>query len=373
MTQNIKEMVTDTVITEFVGDYPAVETRPEVDMAMLTQGDEDPFFLTLKISEVGATSNNGLMHDDTLGKALAKQINEYAAHGIAGHLREEDRSTEFPMPAVYWLGALCQNGQTWAKGYIPKTATQVREHYRIQKATGGKAATSIYGPGTKELVDKKNKTWRLKEFKLEQLDLAPFERAALPLDGRFTVTAQMDTEPVKDEIMDKEQVVAELKAEDVKSLPSVVVEAIIAQYQAGQGEQERVKELQSEVDKGKERIAELEAQLETVRVAEFNKSLDDLVSETVKIEAKTEEGQKRVASLRSLVRRYVVAELAGKTNLDEAEKVVKEYTGTEEYKLLAGAIVSELTGPRAFVGAQNQGGLDTSDEAVAAARSKFGL
>lgn len=359
----------DTIVTEFRGEFPNVPIRKEVNLEELTKGDDDPFFITLKISEVGATSGNGLVHDDPLGETLTRQINEQAAHGIAGHLKDEDRSTAFPMPAVYWLGAARLNGATWAKGYIPRTAEKVREHFRIQKVTGGKAATSIYGPGTRETLDKQKKTWRLADFKLEQLDLAPFERAALPLEGDFVVTAQMDAQPQKDEAnMEKSQVIAELTAEDVKSLPAAVRETIIKQYQEQEGEQARVKELQT----GKTRIAELEQQLAKVQVAEFNQGLDKLIAETIKIEAKSEDGKKRVASLQSLVRRYVVAELAGKADLDAAQAAIKEYTASDEYKTLAGAVVAELAGPAALIAeASKSGEIDMSPEAQAKARAGF--
>jgi hypothetical protein len=365
----------DTIVTEFRGEFPNIPIRKEVNVEELTKGDDDPFFITLKISEVGATSGNGLVHDETLGETLSKQINEQAAHGIAGHLKDEDRSTAFPMPAVYWLGAARLNGATWAKGYIPRTAEKVREHFRIQKVTGGKAATSIYGPGTRETLDKQKKTWRLADFKLEQLDLAPFERAALPLEGVFVVTAQMDAQSQKDEEnMEKSQIIAELTAEDVKTLPAVVREAIIKQYQEQEGQQEQVKELQSAVEAGKARISELEQQLAKVQVAEFSIALDKLVAETIKIDAKSEDGKKRVASLQSLVRRYVVAELAGKTDLDAAQAAIKEYTASDEYKTLAGAVVAELAGPAALIAqAGKSGEIDMSPEAQAKARSDFGF
>jgi hypothetical protein len=362
----------DTIVTEFRGEFPNVPIRKEVNLEELTKGDDDPFFITLKISEVGATSGNGLVHDDPLGETLSRQINEQAAHGIAGHLKDEDRSTAFPMPAVYWLGAARLNGATWAKGYIPRTAEKVREHFRIQKVTGGKAATSIYGPGTRETLDKQKKTWRLADFRLEQLDLAPFERAALPLEGDFVVTAQMDAQPERTEEMDKLQVIAELTAEDAKTLPDAVRAEIVKQYQAQEGEQALAKELQGKVDTGQARIAELEQQLVKVQVAEFNQALDKLVAETIKIEAKSEDGKKRVASLRALVRRTIVAELAGKNDLDAAQAAIKEYTASDEYKTLAGAIVAELAGPAALIGqAGKSGEIDTSPEAQARARADF--
>jgi hypothetical protein len=363
----------DTIVTEFRGEFPNVPIRKEVNVEELTKGDDDPFFITLKISEVGATSGNGLVHDEMLGEMLARQINEQAAHGIAGHLKDQDRSTAFPMPAVYWLGAARLNGATWAKGYIPRTAEKVREHFRIQKVTGGKAATSIYGPGTRETLDKQKKTWRLADFRLEQLDLAPFERAALPLEGDFVVTAQMDAQTErKEDTMDKLQVIAELTAEDIKTLPKPVIEAIVKQYQDKEGEQVLIKELQGKIDAGQTRIAELEQQLAKVQVAEFNQALDALIAETIKLDPKSEEGKKRVASLRSLVRRYVVAEMAGKADLDAAQAAINEYTANDEYKTLAGAVVAELAGPAALIGqAGKSGDLDTSPEAQAKARSGF--
>lgn len=343
----------EVMITEFKGKFPDVPTRPEIDMNKLTKGDDDPFIMTLRVSQVGKESKSGLLHDDSLASSIAEQVNTQATTGIMGHLRDEDRGTAYPVADIHWLGAVYQDGATWAKGYIPKTKEQVREHYRILMETGGKAATSIYGAGIKQMVDKKRGTYRLKEFRLEQLDLAPIERAALPLDSGFQITKQMqDQDPEEITEMDREQLIAELKASDI---PVLLREQIIQEWQSSQGDADRIKQMETE-------NASLKAENEKYRVAEFAAALDGKIAEMVTFDAKSEEAKKKLSALRANVRRVVVAELAGKTDMGNAEKAISEYVGSDEYKALAEAVVVELAGPPSRISSKNNGTDNWRDE-----------
>jgi hypothetical protein len=357
--------VHELIITEFKGKYPEVPHRSDVNLEELTKGDDAPFFMTLEISRKGQESRSGLLHDDALGESIAEQINAQAATGIMGHLRDDERGTAYPTPAVYWLGAKREGGSTWAKGYIPKTKPDVREHFRIQMASGGKAATSIYGAAAREMVDSKRGTYRLKAFRLEQLDLAPFERAALPLDGNFRITKQM----TGDEDMD----VKELKASDLT--PELRAQ-VIAEYQATQGTQDRIAETEGKLTTATARVAELEGQVSEYRVKEFYAGLDDKIAEMVTFDAKTDASKGKLAALRSIVRRAVLGEMAGKTDLAEAVTALTTYVAGDEYKALASAIVGELAGPAAIVTGKDKRSDNWRDELAGKAgdlKKKAGL
>lgn len=355
----------EVMITEFKGKVPDVPTRPGINVEDLTEGDEKPFFLTMEISRKGKKSRSGLLHDEALGETIAQQINEMATTGIMGHLKDEERSTAFPTPDIYWLGASRVDGRTYAKGYIPKTKPDVREHFRIQMKVGGKAATSIYGAAQREMVDVKQGTHRLKNFRLEQLDLAPYERAALPLDGTFVITKQMDdgASSERNEAMEREELIKQLTSADI---PQVLREQIVKEYAESNKTQTRVAELEGQVGQRDARIAELTTQLGTFQRSDFETKLTAKIAEMVELEP-----------LRSTVRRIVVAEL-GKDCLDlaKAETAIKEYVETDDYKMIAKGVVAELAGPSAIIGGKGKGEdtkLVDTPEARAEARRKTGI
>lgn len=334
--------VTEFFVTEFKGKPPEVPVADEITTA-LKEIDPEPFFLTMEISRAGAVSKSGLEHDDSLVDTLVTEITGSVRTGIMGHLKDKDRTTAYPVPDIYWVGAIRQGGSAWAKGYIPQSKADVRGHYKVLKATNGQAATSIYGAAVKQIANKDKGTHRLKEFRLEQIDLAPVERAALPLDSSWTITAQMNDE-MEGHDMTKEELIAQLSAADVTQ---AVREQIIREFQAGQGEANRVQELETQ-------NAGLVAELAQFRVAQFTSGLETQIAEMVVFEASTDPAKAKLAALRSTVRRAVLAELAGVQDLAQAKVKIAEYVGSEEYKALSAAVVSELAGPRAAVGGSAQ-------------------
>jgi hypothetical protein len=328
--------VHEMIVTEFKGKFPDIPVPDEV-LSGLKEIDPAPFFMSLEVSRSGMVSRSGLEHDDALGESIVRQINDGVKTGIMGHLREEDRRSAYPLPDSYWVGATQHNGSSWAKAYIPKSKEAVREHYRVLIATNGRAATSIYGAGVRQMTDAKKGTYRLKEFRLEQLDLAPYERAALPLDGKWTITAQMSDETGDEHDMTREELITQLTADDV---PVALREQIVQEWQVSQGQEDRVKQLEQE-------LAEANKTLDTLSVKEFNRGLDAKIAELVTFDAATEEAKQKLAALRITVRRAVLAEMAGATELAKVEQALAQYTGGEEYQALSSAVVKELAGPNA--------------------------
>ncbi len=377
MADDHRAPVHEVFVAEFKGRFPDVPVRPGVNIEELTEGDEKPFFMTLEISREGKASTSGLLHDETLGESLAAQINEMAAVGIMGHLKDAERSTAFPTPDVYWLGASRADGRTYAKGYIPRTKPDVREHYRIQMKTGGKAATSIYGAAAREMVDSKRGTYRLKQFRLEQLDLAPYERAALPLDGAFVITKQMDdgASSERKDAMEKAELIAQLTAGDI---PAALREQIVKEAVDSQKGQSQIAELESQVSSRDARIAELTTQLSGFIRSDFDAKLTARIAETVAWEVRDEDARKKLDAFRGAVRRVVLAEI-GKdcADLAKADAAIAEYVATDDYKLLAQAMVAEVAGPGAFVGGKGGDGGATgfkdTPEARADARRRTGI
>lgn len=365
-----REMIGDTIVTEFRGSHPEIALRSGVDLKALTEGDDNPFFLTVEISTEGRTSKNGLIHDAELGNTLVSQINSQAAEGIMGHIRETDRATAYPVSDIHWLGAARSGKSTWAKGYIPRTASAQREHFRILKATNGRAATSITGPAVREFVDKSKGTWRAKDFQLEQLDLAPYTRAALPPETDFVITREMYVSQESD--MTREELIAELTARDV---PQALREQIVAEAERQAGQQNRVAELEGQIQQRDDRLTVLETAVQEYQRREFETALDERIAELLDWEVKGEDAKKKVEAFRRTLRSRIVSELGDERKPERVAEVVAAVWA--DLEPLAETMRDALAGPPAIVGGKARRGgrpkFEDTPEARAKARAEFGF
>lgn len=309
----ISETIEEGIVTEFRGIPPDVPLRNGVDLAALTEGDDKPFFLTVEISTVGRVSKNGLLHDEELARTLVTQINGGAPEGIMGHIKPEDRGSSYPVSDVHWLGAARHGTSVWAKGYIPKTATAQREHFRILKATNGRAATSIAGKSIRETVDQARGVWRAKDFRLEQLDLAPYTRAALPPHSDFVIASEMAREEGSD--MDKVQ---ELEA-GVKQRDT------------------RIQELETQLAEERNRVQE-------AQIREFDAALDTKISSLVNWHA-TGDAAATIETFRATVRNQILSEMGQERTAERLEEVSSQVW--EKLKPLAETVRDALAGPPA--------------------------
>jgi SAM-dependent methyltransferase len=364
----------DYRVSEFRGAFPSVETDQRVDLAALTTGDESPFFVTLPIARVGETSANGLLYDEELVKAIEAQL--VGKGGIMGHIEEEKRATEFPVEDVDWVGIARVGDTTWGKAYIPPGA--VREYVRRLKARGGRLATSIYGPYDKReaLGDG---TYRLAGLRLEQLDLAPADRAALKLGGQFGITAQMEIADLEnpdksdnhqeDDEMEKSQVIAELTASEI---PQTLRDQIIQEFKEKDDAEKRVTELEKERDAFKKKAEDAQKLVDEKLAHEFDASLDAKVAELTK-EWKVEgdEAKKKVDAFKLSLRDKIVSELGdGRT----AEKLDAAATAAwEALKPIAETVRDALAGPPARISGKPAHKIEDTPEARRAARQRVGF
>lgn len=369
---NVKEMVRGYVVAEFRGDFPAVETDSRVDIDALTAGDEDPFFVILPVARVGEVSANGLLYDEALVETIQEQM--VGRGGLMGHIRDDERDTAFPIEDADWVGVQRENGTLWGKAYIPPG--EVREYIRRLKARRGKLATSIYGPYA-EREEGDGGSWRALGFELEQLDLAPADRAALNLGGRFAVTAQMtnETDDDRDESediqMNKEELLKELTVAD---LPNTLREQVIIDYEAEAENEGRIAELKGERDELLERVSELESKLDKMKRAKFEAEVDRVVSETVDWRVDGEDAEKRVKMLEDQFKNRILSEIGDEKEAERISEVAERVWESENMRLLAETVRDALSGGPAIVGGQQYfTQIEDSPEARRAARAQVGL
>jgi len=366
--QTASEMVRDYIVGEFRGDFPAIDADARVDIGALTAGDETPFYLTLPVGRAGEVSNNGLLYDEELIAAI--QQNLVGRGGIMGHIKDEERATAFPIEDADWVGVQRQGDTLWGKAYIPPG--EAREYIRRLKARGGQLATSIYGPYQKR-EPLKDGTYRIRGLRLESLDLAPADRAALKLGGAFAITAQMESEEqptMEANDMDREQVIAELTVNDI---PEALREQIVNEAQADADAGKRIAELEQQVTDKETLIGTLQTQLEAKRVAEFEATLDAKIAELVDWEVKGDDAQGKVDAFRRTVRTRILSELGEERTVETLTAKADEVWA--DMKPLAELIRDALDGPPARVASKVRDShkIEDTPEKRREARASMGL
>lgn len=174
------------MVSYFKGPYPDVPVPPEV-VAALTEGDEQPMFVTVPVARVDQTSRNGRTYDREAVRAIVAAINERRVTGEAGHLQEDDRATHWGPAPIRWVGAtLDADGTAWGKFYVLPTFPQVRDHIRVAMKTKAAIGTSIYGRAHVE------DDGRVRDLHIESIDLAHPERVGNPQAAAVPqITAEM--------------------------------------------------------------------------------------------------------------------------------------------------------------------------------------
>lgn len=386
-------VISETQLQPLKGQFPDVPTYPHVDTVLLYQGDEaNPFHVTLPIAEIGRVSDNGLEYDEELVTAIAEQMSN-GAGGIRGHIPDDQLSTAYPVDDVHWIGHQLIGQTLWAKGYIPPG--QTREDIRMKKARGGNIATSIFGDAVKEFVvaeasKSRSRTWKARQFQLEQIDLAPTKRAALKNRTGFVITREMEGEmppEVKDNVVQvsdvpepiREQIIRESdlakKVERLAEMETKVAELgeqvselvqykqIVMEIRSTLGKDTDTAAAVAEQHKMAATLAEMlgvEYSNITITVSEMHESIKELkqkefdnavtatVSELTKWDAKTDAGKAQVDAFRKTFKRTLISELKGDQTPEKLAEIAQKLWD-DEYSVIGAAVVSSLSGPGAFV------------------------
>lgn len=409
MTEN-RIRVQEYSFASLKGEFPKVETYPHVDVTLLTEGDTDPLYLTLPIAEIGRVSENGLLYDSELVQAITEQMQQ-GKGGIRGHLKEDELNTAFPTDDVYWVGHQLVGEMLWAKGYIPPGKN--RDDIRRKKATGGRVATSIFGDAVRETADqvKGKKTWRARQFRLEQIDLAPAGRAALRMSGHMQLTQEMTEGNMPDEIKItdvpetiREQIiqeaglrsrVSELETQvkgvakvlnvSIEEVPAKVAELvqyqrIVAEISANIDPKQDVVQVftayQNSITKLAEmlgvpytnitlRVEQMHEQIAEMKKKEFDGAVDTKVSEMTPWQTKDPKAQEKLNAFRRNFKNTILTGLKGATETTKVAEVAQSVWDAD-FKPLAEMLVRELGGPPAIVGGSTPDGASAkfSDEQI---------
>lgn len=343
-------------VTEFKGvggvDYPDdIPFSEGVDVEALTEGDEKPFFAKLKIGHANITSGNQFWYgDDDVNEILRQTITKRPTGG-RGHLRDDELGSALPANPLHWVGALRKGEFAWGKGYVAPGET--RDWLRRMGATNSEVATSIFGYADEVTWDETHEAFRIvlhapdenghTGFALEYIDLASPERAGVPsLAVVPQITSEMirGEQPESEDQVDKLDILKALTAEDVKHLPAIVVQAIVAQS-------DEVKRLTT----AEQVVADLRSTLGLDDKADVVATVKAQVEETARataaaVEAKITElvSAVKVEAVRPIVVKLMRSEKPA--TVEAAQGVFEQVMASEEVKGLLTSEVSRTMGPR---------------------------
>lgn len=177
-------LIHEQIVTEFKGKFPNIPLPDDIDIKLFG---EDPWFSVMKIGKVGAISRNGRVYTREAVQQLVDQVNERRPEGRWGHIKEENRATEYGPPAVRWLAAMLdEEGVAWGKVYA--VTPDAREHLRVAAISKARIGTSILA---KARMDGN----RVMEIDLETIDLADARRVGIPDTADFVhITHEQEDE-----------------------------------------------------------------------------------------------------------------------------------------------------------------------------------
>lgn len=412
-TTQSKTAIRENAEHVLTGAFPNVPIAQGVDFDAIKAHDPDPMFLTLELAEVGRTSENGLVYDEALVSELERQLPGLA--GIRGHISDEELSTAYPVPDIYWVGAKREGSKLYGKGYIPPGAT--REDVRIKKATGGRIGSSIFAHVIQEMDGENAGRWYAREPEFEQVDFASPQRAALRMSGDFALTREMTNPEHKEDTM---------TTITLKELPQELKDQVLAEYR----EKNHVAEMQTELNRAKQRIKEmgdvtahvklnipdgadpmeriqalteflaalqsqfgedvsvemltnmqqeaeaLQAEVEAMDEEQYAAQVDAAVAELTKEwNVTTADGRAKLATLHSMVKTFVAVEMTGKGRDRDLMKATVQKVWDEKAKPFAEMTRDQISGgtvlPASNARRTNQG-LATPEE-IRAARERVGI
>jgi len=332
------------------GNYPDVRISESVDYNKLTEGDDNPVFITLPIGQVDTKSRNGRHYNRENVETIVNAINEQRSIGQKGHLRDDERAYRFDIPPLFWLGATLEtDGRAWAKGYVLQSAPDVREYVRVAKATNSKIGTSIYGTG--DVDDEGN----VSNLDIESIDLAHPGRLGVEMAGAVPIVTQEtiveDTEQAEETTMPSDAIKEQNGQNTPVDSPSVQEIAELKRQH-----RDEVRELQGQLDDNRDKLADFAAIAELLgnpkdvvvaarawkaQIADLQRENKDLLKEAIKAQ---------VAEAVAIEdRRPVIEQLVSDrepTTRNEVTSRLEEVLKLDYVKTLLKSGVQEQMGPK---------------------------
>lgn len=320
----------------FDGGNITVPLAKGVNLEELLTGDDDPMFVTIDALSDTVSGNKRRWTSDELHR-VAKQVMETKPDGYQGHLRQEDRSSKAPDAVTMWLGAKVTNhkgkNRLFVKGYVLPKASQFKDYLRRAGAAGKNVAVSVYGQAF-EKWNESLKAFEIENFQLESIDWARPGAEGVPNSGYLKITAEMKEEG--DEMTKEEALKSATAAELREHAPAIVQEieeGARTELQSTVSEMVTITGVSAEADL-KKTVQEMSDENKTLKTQVAQSEIDKVLGNKVT----------NVAA-RSALRKEVISEMNGSTDLTVIQETVDRVLESEEGKALVEAFKVPVVTP----------------------------
>lgn len=317
-----------TVLTPTQAEQAAVPFAPGFDLEALKKVDEEPFFATLSIKPGPGGQGAGPNYGPALLQDIMNQINTKRPPGYKGHQDPERISWEYREPVTAWVGAQWNEAEQelLVKGYVPATAPDLRTQLRLAES-GADVVNSVSIFGMRDVEGD-----QVTRFDLWSLDWTPKGR-----NGMQTELVGVSGEQAKEEEVDRDQVIASLKAEEV---PAHLVERFKSEALEGVSDKAALadeimallglgedSDSQALIDKVKDLVVSAE-------VAELDEKLDEVLTD--KVEAEMARAAVKDAILPKLSVNSTEDEIAGEIASALEKPYIKALASGDPFPVVSG-------------------------------------
>lgn len=197
-----------------------------IDIDALTEGDNDPMFITIEALNEGVSANKVNYSREVIMEIAAK-VNELKPDGYMGHIDDKDIQTKNPRSETIWLGATTAevNGKLrmFIKGYVMPYAKDLKTYIKKAKAVKKSIAVSIFGAAQKT-IDAINKVYNIvpNTFKLQSIDWARSAGAGVMTLGAFSVTKEMAATSEL-HLQPREEIIKSISVDELKMNNTLVI------------------------------------------------------------------------------------------------------------------------------------------------------
>lgn len=319
-----KDLYFDGQIAEMSGENHFnidVKLPSDIDIKKLTEGDNDPVFVTVEALNPQISRNRRRWTEEAM-RSVAEQVNTKRPDGYMGHIKEEDADWVTPSSQTIWLGAEIHHvkgkPRLFIKGYVMPYAKTLKNYLRKAQAAGKAVAVSVYGKG-RETVNRALKAYDISDFVLESIDWARGGRAGIQTAGILKLTAEME----KKYDTDRNKIVMGLSYDDLsKERPDLIAE--IANDIRG----DMLEDVKDEVKR--QTIAEMGSEVTQLKREKAERLVDELLQKQIKLK-----------SARNLIKSGIIAEMTSFDD-DSVTNLVTSYLNKDDTKTVIAEMAKSL-------------------------------
>lgn len=197
-----------------------INITPLVDVKKLTEGDDNPFFATVKALRVGRSRNKKNYTKENLEQVLT----QLPFYGHKGHIKEEDIDTTYREPVTIWIGGAISGEWLYLKGYIPPQYETLRKDVALSLKAERPMPVSVLG--WYKLIPQ-GEYYDVKDIRIISTD---WGNAGLEgVQGAQVVEVGKETEDKSNKEEDmptKEEILAALSADEIKQARPDLVKSL---------------------------------------------------------------------------------------------------------------------------------------------------